>query len=156
MFCATCGSQLAESVRFCSKCGTAVSTPSPPRATPSKAGLAIAIVAAGFFVVMFLGALSSNGSVQGARHRVGYLVEGSANAVSITIRNSSGGTEQHEVKVPYIDWFDVSGHPFVYLSAQKKDEFGEIHVSITVNGRVIQEARTSSPFGIATASGRAE
>jgi hypothetical protein len=87
-------------------------------------------------------------------YEVEYSINGSASEVGITMRNSAGGTEQHDVSVPYRTTFNASAGAFVYLSAQKKDKDGTVHVSIRVDGQLLQDATASSPYGIATASGR--
>jgi hypothetical protein len=86
-------------------------------------------------------------------HGVEYSIDGTATEAGITTRNSIGGTEQHDVRVPYSATFYVRDGAFVYLSAQKKGKDGTIHVTIRVDGRLLQEATASSPYGIATASG---
>ena len=86
-------------------------------------------------------------------HTVEYSISGSADYVGITARNSEGGTEQHEVNVPYYHTLSMRGGEFVYLSAQNQGRSGNVHVSIRVDGNILQEASASSPFGIATASG---
>ena len=49
--------------------------------------------------------------------------------------------------------FYAPGGSFVYLSAQNKTGTGYVHVSITIDGRPLQEATAGSAYGIATASG---
>lgn len=89
-------------------------------------------------------------------HTVEYAIEGPEQRVSITGRNAAGGTEQHEVSVPYDFTMYVRGRFFVYLSAQRKGQAGMIRVVIHVDGKILQEANASSPYGIATASGLTE
>jgi hypothetical protein len=86
-------------------------------------------------------------------HTVEYSISGSADYVGITARNSEGGTEQHEVGLPYHRTLYVGSGQFVYLSAQNKGKDGDVHVTIRVDGNLLQEASASSPYGIATASG---
>lgn len=86
-------------------------------------------------------------------HQIEYEVTGSARLVLVTSRNEEGGTEQHVEAVPYRRSFAAQRGAFVYLSAQKQAADGEINVSITVDGRSLQKASASSPYGIATASG---
>jgi hypothetical protein len=87
-------------------------------------------------------------------YAVEYSIDGSARTVGITGKNASGGTEQHEIALPYNKVLYVRGGAFVYLSAQNKGATGTVHVAIRVNGRTLQQATSSSPYGIATASGR--
>jgi hypothetical protein len=89
-------------------------------------------------------------------HVVEYSIEGPVRHVSITGRNAGGGTEQHEVAVPYSKTLYVRGSFFAYLSAQKKGESGTIRVVIRVDGKILQQASASSPYGVASASGRTE
>lgn len=86
-------------------------------------------------------------------HRVEYTITGSAPTASLTYRNASGGTEQNEVSLPATLSFNAVGGSFVYLSAQNRSGQGDVHVAITVDGRHLQEATSSTPHGIATASG---
>jgi hypothetical protein len=88
------------------------------------------------------------------QHKVEYSIVGSASDVGITARNESGGTEQYEVSLPFNHTFYTTAGEFVYLSAQKKGEDGTISVRIRVDGTLLQEATASSPYGIASASGR--
>jgi hypothetical protein len=82
-------------------------------------------------------------SQQGS-HTVEYSIDGSADSVGITARNAMGGTEQHEINIPYHRTLYMRGAEFVYLSAQNKGKEGAIHVSIRVDGTVLQEARASA------------
>jgi hypothetical protein len=87
-------------------------------------------------------------------HRVEYRLDGSAGVAGLTYRNASGGTEQRDVKIPgELGFFARSGQ-FVYFSAQNKSGAGTVRVRIQIDGRVVQEATATSPYGIATASGR--
>ncbi len=87
-------------------------------------------------------------------HRVEYILDGSAGVAGLTYRNASGGTEQRDVKVPGAVNFSARSGQFVYFSAQNKSGKGTVHVRIQIDGRILQEATSNSPYGIATASGR--
>ncbi|HXA63813.1 MAG TPA: hypothetical protein VNV82_01610 [Bryobacteraceae bacterium] len=86
-------------------------------------------------------------------HHVEYSVDGSARTAGLTYRNATGGTEQNEVSLPKTFSFYATGGSFVYLSAQNKTGTGYVHVSITIDGRPLQEAAAGSAYGIATANG---
>ena len=86
-------------------------------------------------------------------HRVEYSISGSAGAVGLTYRNPTGGTEQRDVVLPGSLSFNAEAGQFVYVSAQNRTNSGDVHVSITVDGRPLQQATSTTPFGIATASG---
>jgi hypothetical protein len=86
-------------------------------------------------------------------HRVEYSIGGSAAAVGLTYRNATGGTEQRDVRLPGSLSFNAVAGQFVYISAQNRTNTGDVHVSITVDGRPLQEATSTTPFGIAAASG---
>lgn len=92
-------------------------------------------------------------SLPAGAHQVEYSITGSAAAVGLTYQNASGGTEQNVVGLPSsMSFYSLAGR-FVYLSAQNKTNSGDVHVSITIDGRLLQQATSSSAYGIATASG---
>jgi hypothetical protein len=113
-------------------------------------------------------------SVNGAASRtVVYQVEGSAKRVSVTYKNAAGATE-HKVVIPPFDLsFQAPAGAPVYLSGEKirvteRDMIdddpkavrvvasgveGTVHVMIRVSDKLLQEAATSVPHGVATASG---
>ena len=86
-------------------------------------------------------------------HRVEYRIGGSAGRASLTYRNASGGSEQNVVSPPTSLSFIAREGAFLYMSAQNESERGTVRVTILVDGRVLQEAVSSTRFGIASASG---
>jgi hypothetical protein len=80
-----------------------------------------------------------------------YHVGGTASRVSITMENEAGGTEQFEYGTPYSTSFRRSDG-FLYISVQNQRDSGSVTCRITVDGVVIQEAK-SGPYVIATCSG---
>ncbi len=86
-------------------------------------------------------------------HHVTYQLTGSGGAASITIKNESGGTEQHTVPVPWTKEFDAPAGRFLYLSAQNKGD-GLLEATIYVDAKPIQHAETTERYGIASVSGR--
>jgi hypothetical protein len=84
-------------------------------------------------------------------HKVTYRVDGRGRA-SLTYANASGGTEQHEVSLPWTISFNGQYGEFLYLSAQNKTNATEIVTSISINGRVVKDATSSEDYGIATVS----
>lgn len=92
-------------------------------------------------------------SIPPGAHLIEYSITGSAGAVGLTYQNASGGTEQRIVGLPSsMSFYSMPGR-FVYVSAQNKTSSGDVHVSITVDGSVLQQATSSTAYGIATASG---
>jgi hypothetical protein len=96
---------------------------------------------------------------------VKYEVDGTAGYATLTTTNAQGGKEQHLVLLPFETHFYASPGSFLYLSAQKtrvanhgtivaNGASGTVHVLIRVGGKVLQEASSSAPFGIATADGK--
>lgn len=106
-------------------------------------------------VPLWLGwnAWSSSATVGPALQRATYLVNGSASSASLTYRNESGGTEQRTVPLPWTLEMHVGPGHFLYVSAQKQGPYGAIRAAIYVEGQVLQEAESSSEYGIASASG---
>lgn len=86
-------------------------------------------------------------------YKVTYKVGGSTSKASITIQNSSGGTEQREVRVPWSTSFHAKPGQFVYLSAQNKSEYGTVDARIELNGKTVQSASSNEEYGIASVSG---
>ena len=68
--------------------------------------------------------------------------------------NSSAGTEQHEVLLPWSLYFAAPRGFFAYISAQNKGEYGRVKVQILLNGVSVKTSESSAKYGIATASGR--
>jgi hypothetical protein len=87
-------------------------------------------------------------------HRIEYRLDGSARTVGATYRNATGGTEQKDVGLPAGMTFFAATGSFAYVSAQNQGDSGEVHVAVLVDGRILQEATSSTAYGIATASGR--
>jgi hypothetical protein len=92
-------------------------------------------------------------------HTVLYVVSSEPDRrlpVSLTYINSSGGTQQenYDGSTPYeIEVRRSVGDP-VYMSAQlQADLYYHVHVAILVDGTLVQEARTTAEYGVATASG---
>jgi hypothetical protein len=109
---------------------------------------------------------------QSGMKEVEYEVDGTAKYANLTLTNRDGGTEQHQVKLPFDLKFYAKTGQLLYLSAQKgrvtktvlhayRDEeevvydgvAGTVHVLIRAGGAVLQEASSSAPYGIATAKG---
>ena len=92
--------------------------------------------------------------VRPGTHQVEYTIDGTARAAGLTYRNAGGGTEQNDVALPATLSFRTVAGAFVYISAQKKGEEGTVHVAIRVDGILMRQSISSSPYGIASASGR--
>jgi len=119
------------------------------------------------FLAMLVVLLQAFGADSGVRE-VKFEVDGSTKYVTLTATSKNGGTEQNVVQLPYISTFFAKPGTTLYLSAQKTrvvkdtifgpevaaDGSGTVHVLIRVGGAVLQEAESSAPFGIATASGK--
>jgi hypothetical protein len=97
---------------------------------------------------------SPKAAEQPSNHQIEYVIEGTAGAAGLTYRNAGGGTEQNDVSIPTALHFTTVTGAFVYISAQKKGREGIVRVAIRVDGILMRQSTSSSPFGIATASGR--
>jgi hypothetical protein len=89
----------------------------------------------------------------GGPRPVVYRITGTTGNVDVTLKNASGGTEQRNVAPPYTLNFDGLGGQVLYLSGQNKWDAGMVTCEILVDGKVVQTASSSTPFGIATCSG---
>src|SRR5688572_28364997 len=87
------------------------------------------------------------------QYKITYRVDGSSRA-SLTYTNATGGTEQHEVQLPWTITFESRYGEHLYLSAQDKGYNGKIVSSITINGQIVEDATSTERYGIATVSTR--
>lgn len=85
--------------------------------------------------------------------QVNYSVEGTARAVSITLQNSHGGTEQGDYKLPFSENLTMQAGSFAYISAQNLGERGSVTVKIFIDGILWKEASSSGAYKIASTSG---
>jgi hypothetical protein len=113
-------------------------------------GIVVLCLIGAFFLLAIIGSVMPNPSV--ISHHVTYQLTGSGGAASITIKNESGGTEQHSVPVPWTKEFDAPVGRFLYLSAQNKGD-GLLAATIYVDAKAIQHAETTERYGIASVSG---
>lgn len=107
----------------------------------------------GLWIVLALFCCGGGGYSQPSDNNVTYRVDGTDRA-SLTYVNATGGTEQHEVKLPWTISFQGHYGEHLYLSAQDKGYNGGIVASISVNGRVVKDATSTEQYGIATVSDR--
>jgi hypothetical protein len=134
------------------------------------------LIFVGVILFLVLGSVNRNThltdppEVGASGHKVLYIISGDPTYVngegtpclsaSLTYTNSSGGTQQEDAPgchSPFeIEVTRASGDP-VYISAQMTYETEHlIHVSILVDGKLVQEASSTSTYGVATASGRVQ
>lgn len=92
---------------------------------------------------------------------VAYYVTGSGTAADITLSTPTG-IEQISARIPLFNKrgdeglrFEFDRNAYVAVSAQKRDEYGEITCRITVDGETISENTSNAAYGIASCSGRA-
>lgn len=85
--------------------------------------------------------------------QVVYALRGSANTASVTMSNATGGTEQGDVEVPFEHAFQAEAGAHLYIAAQIDESGGDLTCEITVDGVVVQTARSVGQFAIAVCSG---
>lgn len=86
---------------------------------------------------------------------VEYSVTGSAEAVSLTIQNGQGGTEQMQASLPWTKSLTVEPGSFLYVSAQNAGQAGSVTCEITVDGQTFKQSTSTGPHVIASCSGAA-
>jgi zinc-ribbon domain len=109
-------------------------------------------------------------------HEVRYVVDAGEpefkiifpSSANLTYRNETGGTEQATVAVRWELKMQCPAGFIPYIAAQKGEEPWDhvpmtdksglwhnrvIHVAVYVDGHVVQEAESSAPYGVASASG---
>jgi len=91
-----------------------------------------------------------------------YEVTGTAEEVSITLSNATGGTEQchwyflvgdKSSSTPWQREYYSFPNYFLYISAQNQGEYGRVTVSIYVDGKLFKTSSSSGAYVIASASG---
>jgi hypothetical protein len=117
-------------------------------------------------VMVFAGLATSQ-----ERRMIRYEVDGTAGYANVSWNNGKGGTEQKQVKLPFEEESSGPVGMLAYVSAQKAKVtrveglateivadgvHGTVTVKVRVNYRVVGEAESDSPFGIAKASSKVE
>ena len=85
---------------------------------------------------------------------VKYRVTGSTSSADVTYSNSSGGTQQERVTIPWDCEFVAASGYFAYISAQNRSDHGSIKVEILLNGVPVKQSESRGPYVIASASGK--
>jgi len=85
---------------------------------------------------------------------VRYRVTGSAASARITFAAPAGGTSQTEAKLPWEHRYSVPADAKVrlYASAQNQGEYGDLIVSIVIDGKIVQASRADGAYSIANVS----
>ncbi len=113
-----------------------------------------------FIIVVILGIAfgtcgdGSESPTSPTTYLVKYEVTGSADSVSLTYQNDSGGTSQ--TSNSYLPWtytFLAQKGDFVYISAQNNGEYGSVTVRIYLDSTQVKTSTSSGAYVIATASG---
>jgi len=95
---------------------------------------------------------SLNAREEHESRRVEYRVSGDGSKALITYTKPGGTIEQHEtLRLPWSHEFTAVNGSYVSLSAQNQNGYGEIDVTILVNGITVKGARSSASYGIASA-----
>lgn len=78
------------------------------------------------------------------------LVGGDDHRYSLTYTNSQGGTEQKEVFGSWVKTFTVKRGANLYVSAQNKEDYGSVFLSIEVDGKRVRKSESKGAYTIAT------
>ena len=85
--------------------------------------------------------------------KVEYKISGTATSVSITLSNSTGGTEQYsDVILPKVYSYSNFSSNFLYISAQNNGPSGTVNVECYYEGVLKDSAHSEGAYVIATAS----
>jgi len=115
--------------------------------------------------------LGSAPPASGPPRQTEFRVDGSVRLASLTMTSETGDTEQRLVPVPFTETFFPRAGWIVSLLAQKTrverpdpqghgiltesdGVGGTVHVSIIVNGTALDQAQSSEPYGVASATVR--
>jgi hypothetical protein len=134
--------------------------PAPPTAlqrktTPIVVTLAIIAGLVCVCLSIVLWPTSDNSSpVTTNSHNVTYRITGSTRAVSITLQNATGGTEQKESGVPFVYTMpNMKRGAYYYISAQNKNDSGSVTCEVLIDDKVIKQSNSSGAYVIASCSG---
>ncbi|ALU75136.1 hypothetical protein AUW17_07615 [Tenacibaculum dicentrarchi] len=100
-----------------------------------------------FLILLSVSKIYSQGKVE-------YIVESNRDSFNVTYTNNGGNTEQK--KINFKKWttsFIGSPDKFVSISAQTLSKNANISVKIIYNGKIIEQAKSSGDYVIASASG---
>jgi hypothetical protein len=91
---------------------------------------------------------SSNPNV----HKIKYVVTGTAKNGNITIQIPGGGSEQHDITLPYESpVYDFKNRDFAFLIAiNQSDEGGSIIAEIIVDGKPFRKATSTGSYSTAS------
>lgn len=112
---------------------------------------------AGFATLAVIGAAISgrDDSTPGPRSlTVTYQVNGTATQARVTHNNDRNGTNTQTVNLPWYVSYTVRQGEDLYLSAQNDTPYGDIEVSIKVNGKPLQSSHSSGAYAVASANAR--
>lgn len=91
-------------------------------------------------------------------HRCAYLVTGSnpfgGTSALISYRNESGGLEQKVVILPWSQEIKSRSGFVLSLSGQKQESPNAIYAVIYIDGKTVQQAETTAPYGVVSVSAR--
>jgi len=88
-----------------------------------------------------------------SKYKVEYKIWGTATSVSITLSNSTGGTEQYsDVILPKVYNYSNFSDNFLYISAQNNGSSGTVNVECYYEGVLKDSAHSEGAYVIATAS----
>jgi hypothetical protein len=76
-------------------------------------------------------------------HSVRYEVQGTATSAALTYRNSTGGTEQINVTLPWSTEFQLKTGEAVFLSARNTDKDGSVRCTISLDNQVFRTAEST-------------
>jgi hypothetical protein len=157
MPCQRCGRQIAISSRFCSVCGAPAMAGAPPQvAKKSSTALVIGLVAAVFCVPLWLKLANPDTAPKpsASTRQKDYLSRQWFRIISqLDLSERIWRHGQRTVSLPWTLEMRAGPRQFLYLSAQKKEPYGTVKTGIYIDGHLLQEAESSTEYGIASASG---
>lgn len=136
-------------------------TPRKSNATHPAVWMTISIVG-GLAILAYMlsggmeGSASDNSRSNSDRVEVIYNVTDTRNGnVSLTYQNSSGNSQQDAAEAtPWKKRYRMESGSFMYVSAQRGHNSGSVTCTITVDGKVVERAKSTGAAVIATCSGR--
>lgn len=149
--CLECKADISDKAEKCPQCGAK----RKKEQTPAQflISICIGLVCAYFAFNFFASGGVSATSYDSGPLPVTYRITGTAQEVSVTYINATGGMEQITTGLPWSKQIQVPAGKFLSISAQNQKEWGTVEVYIFGGGTLLGASKSEGAYKIASANG---